>query len=345
MKPFYLCLCALACAAGAADQAYSADRDLTVATWGGSYTEKQRKTIIDPFSQATGAKVLDASYTGGLGQLRAMLEAGNTTWDVVELEAADVINACNEGLIEPLDRSRLDNINDFKTGLTECGIGAVGWSIVIGYNSKLSGDSPKTWSDFWDIKKYPGKRAMRRSPQYALEAALLADGVAGTELYSILSKPEGVDRAFAKLDKIKSDIQWWEAGSQPAEWLASGNVVMSTSYVGRLLEAEAQNAPVKFGWSGAFYSLDYWAIVKGSPLVDKSYAFLNYATGAKAQAAFSEIQPVAPVNAKAEFLLSAERRKVVPVGENLTQNIVFSDEFWVDNVEVLTERFNNWLTR
>lgn len=345
MKKITKSVLGLVLLAGCASTSMAQGRNLTVATWGGSYTEKQRKTIIDPFSKETSVPVLDASYTGGLGQLRAMLEAGNTTWDVVELEAADVINACNEGLIEPLDKAKLANAADFKHGLTECGIGAVGWSIVIGYNSKLLNDAPKSWGDFWDVQKYPGKRGMRRSPQYALEAALLADGVSPAELYQVLGRPEGVDRAFAKLDTIKKDIQWWEAGSQPAEWLASGNVVMSTSYVGRLLEAEAEKAPVKFGWTDAFYSLDYWAIVKGSPLSEQSYAFLNYATSPKAQAAFSEIQPVAPVNVKAEALLSAERKKIMPVGENLAKNIVFNDAFWVDNNETLTERFNNWLNR
>lgn len=336
-------LAAIICLAAGA--AAAQDNTLTVATWGGTYTQKQRQTIIDPFTKESGIKVLDASYTGGLGQLRAMVEAGNSTWDVVELEAADVINACNEGLIEPLDKAKLEHVADLGKGVAECGLGAVGWSIVIGYNSAATGDAAKTWADFWDVKKYPGKRAMRRSPQYALEAALLADGVAPGELYKVLATPQGLDRAFKKLDEIKPQIQWWEAGSQPAEWLASGNVVMSTSYVGRLVEAAAEKAPVKFGWNGAFYSLDYWAVVKGTKNTDASYSFLNYATGAKPQAAFSEIQPVAPVNVKAEALLSPERRKIMPVGENLAQNVVFSDQFWVDNTDALTERFNNWLTR
>jgi len=329
----------------AAGVSVAQDSSLTVATWGGSYTQKQRQTIIDPFSKESGLKVLDASYTGGLGQLRAMVEAGNTTWDIVELEAADVINACNEGLVVPLDTAKLKNTADLRGGVTECGLGAVGWSIVIGYNSKATGDAPKSWADFWDTKKYPGKRAMRRSPQYALEAALLADGVTPADLYKVLGTREGLDRAFAKLDTLKTNIQWWESGSQPAEWLSSGNVVMATSYVGRLVEAEIEKAPVKFGWTGAFYSLDYWAMIKGSEKTDAGYAFLNYATGAKPQAAFSEIQPVAPVNVKAEELLSPERRKIMPVGENLAQNVVFSDQFWVENADALTERFNTWLSR
>ncbi len=36
----------------------------------------------------------------------------------------------------------------------------------------------------------------------------------------------GVDRAFAKLDTIKDSVVWWEAGAQPPQLLADGEVVM-----------------------------------------------------------------------------------------------------------------------
>lgn len=319
--------------------------EMTVATWGGSYTEQQRKTIMDPFTAETGTAVLDATYTGGLGQLRAMSEAGNAQWDVVQMEAADLIQACSEGLVEKLDQAKLTNLADLGHSVSECGVGAVGWSIVIGYNSAKTDDAPKTWADFWDVKKFPGKRALRRSPQYALEAALLADGVAPDKLYEVLGTPEGVDQAFKKLDQIKGDLQWWEAGSQPAEWLASGEVVMSTSYVGRLVNAASEGAPVKFGWAGAMYSVDSWAIVANAKNQDGAYAFLNYATSPKPQAAFSELNPVAPTNAKAEELLPEARRAILPLGANLAENVPFSDSFWIDNSEALTARFTAWLNQ
>jgi len=345
MKHSGTTLAAILLVAGAA-VATAQERQLTVATWGGTYTQKQRTTILDPFAREKGVKVLDAPYTGGLGQLRAMREAGNSTWDVVQLEAPDLISACSEGLVLRLDTAKLANLPDLGPGgASECGVGAVGWSIVIGYNANLVKQAPRSWADFWDVKTYPGKRAMRRSPQYALEAALLADGVAPEELYATLAKKEGVDRAFRKLEALKPHIQWWEAGSQPPEWLARGEVAMSTSYVGRLLEARAENAPVSFGWAGSFYSVDSWAIVDGSKREADAYAFLDYATGAKAQAAFSEIQPVAPVNQKAAALLKPERLAIMPIGDKISQGIVFSDTFWVENLDPLTERFNAWLAR
>ncbi|WP_448956595.1 ABC transporter substrate-binding protein [Labrys neptuniae] len=320
--------------------------DVTVATWGGTYTEKQRKTIFDPYTAKSGTTVLDAIYTGGLGQIQAMVESGNTTWDVIQMGAPETLNACAQGLIEELDTSKLTTGADFKDpGITKCGIGAIGWGMVIAYNTKLSGDGPKTWADFWDLKKYPGKRGMKREPQNNLEAALLADGVAPADVYKVLSTPAGVDRAFKKLDEIKPQIQWWEAGAQPPEWLANGGVAMSTTFVGRILEAQAEGAPIKFGWPGALYTVDYWAIVSGTKKKDTAYSFLNYATSPQAQAEFSKIQPVAPVNLKASSLLTSERIAIMPVGDNLKDAVPSDSNFWNDNLEALTERFNTWAAR
>ncbi|MGE3363182.1 MAG: ABC transporter substrate-binding protein [Rhizobiaceae bacterium] len=320
--------------------------DVTVATWGGTYTEKQRKSIFDPYTAKSGNAVLDAVYTGGLGQIQAMVESGNTTWDVIQMGAPETLNACAQGLIEELDTSKLASAADFKDpGITKCGVGAIGWGMVIAYNTKSTGDQPKTWADFWDLKKYPGKRGMKREPQNNLEAALLADSVAPADVYKVLSTPEGVDRAFKKLDEIKADIQWWEAGAQPPEWLANGGVAMSTTFVGRILEAQAEGAPIKFGWSGSLYSVDYWAIVSGAKKQDAAYAFLSYATSPEAQAEFSKIQPVAPVNLKSSALLSPDRIAIMPVGDNLKEAVPTDSSFWNDNLEALTERFNAWASK
>ena len=62
---------------------------------------------------------------------------------------------------------------------------------------------------------------MRKAPAQNLEWALMADGVPVADVYKVLGTPEGVDRAFKKLDTIKKDIVWWDAGAQPPQLLAS----------------------------------------------------------------------------------------------------------------------------
>eukprot|EP01034_Spumella_vulgaris_P009574 gene9574-12141_t len=85
----------------------------------------------------------------------------------------------------------------------------------------------------FDTAKYPGKRALQKSPFVNLEWALMADGVAPEDVYKVLGTEEGVTRAFKKLDTIKKDVVWWESGAQGPQLLADGQVVFATSWNGR----------------------------------------------------------------------------------------------------------------
>jgi putative spermidine/putrescine transport system substrate-binding protein len=101
-------------------------------------------------------------------------------------------------------------------------------------------------ADFFNTKKFPGKRGMRKTPKANLEMALIADGVANKDVYEMLATDAGVDRAFAKLDTIKDHVVWWEAGAQPPQLLADGEVAMTTAYNGRIFNAIAEeNKPLK----------------------------------------------------------------------------------------------------
>ena len=77
---------------------------------------------------------------------------------------------------------------------------------------------------------------MRKSPKVTMEFALIADGVPVSKVYDVLGTEEGVARAFAKLDTIKDDVVWWEAGAQPPQLLADGEVVFTTAWNGRVFQ-------------------------------------------------------------------------------------------------------------
>ena len=74
-------------------------------------------------------------------------------------------------------------------------------------------------ADFFDAEKFPGKRGLKKAPKALLEMALMGDGVPADQVYEALATPEGLDRAFAKLDTIKRDVVWWESGARhPSFW-------------------------------------------------------------------------------------------------------------------------------
>ena len=136
--------------------------------------------------------------------------------------------------------------------MNDCGVGAIVYDFVLGYDKDKLKTAPKSWADFFDTKTFPGKRGLRKGAKPTLEFALIGDGVAPKDVYKMLGTEAGVERAFKKLDTIKNDIVCWEAGSQPIQLLASGEVAMTSVYNGRI-DAANLNDKKNFGivWNGA----------------------------------------------------------------------------------------------
>ncbi len=89
-------------AAGVALAAGSAQAvDLTIVSWGGAYTASQQKAYHDPYMAENPdiSIINDDNAAEGLAKLRAQVESGNVTWDIVDMVAADAITACDEGVI------------------------------------------------------------------------------------------------------------------------------------------------------------------------------------------------------------------------------------------------------
>jgi len=339
---------AVAILAGIAFPTHSVARELTVVGWGGSYQEAQRKAYFDPFIKKTGNKILDESYNGEMAKIKAMVEANNVTWDVIQVEAPELINACEEGLLEIIDWSRVGGKDSFIPAATgECGVGTIVWAVVIAYDAdKIKGDAPKSWADFWNVEKWPGKRALRKSAKFSVEIALLADGVAPADVYKVLSTKEGLKRAFKKLDEIKPHVQWWEAGAQPPQWLAAGDVVMTSAYNGRISAAIKEGRNFRIVWNGQCYALDSWVIPKGSPNIDKAYQFIEFASQPENQAVSAAAMPYGPTHVKAVASVDPKIAVDLPTHpNNLKGSLAVDTDWWVEHQEELNERFNVWASQ
>src|SRR5512140_1490593 len=253
---------ALLVAAGTLVCAAAGARDLTVVSWGGAYQDAQREAYFKPF-MASGTKMAEESWDGGVGTLRAKIQGGSNNWDVVQVESEELLLGCEEGLYEKLDWAKLGGKDKYlPDAVHDCGVGAIVYSFVLGYDGdKIKGDTPKNWSDFWNTQKWPGKRALRKGPKTTLEIALLADGVAPQDVYKTLATPAGVDRAFKKLDALKANIVWWEKGAQAPQLLASGEVVMVDAYNGRIAALnKTDKKNLKMVWNNSLYTIDSWVI-------------------------------------------------------------------------------------
>ena len=338
------------------------DEELTVVSWGGSYAKACLEAFIEPFEKETGIKVHVEDFNGGLAQIRAQVDTGHVYWDVVDLETQDELIGCDEGLLEyvgdleftdgsdgtPAEEDFLENAN------SECGVGTIAWATAVAYDSAVfDTDPPTTIQDFFDLEKYPGKRGLRRTPEANLEFALMADGVAPTEVYEVLSTSEGVDRAFKKLDLIKDSIVFWVAGAQPAQLLADNEVAMTTAFNGRIFNAlnlEAQSFVII--WDGHVRDYGQFAIVAGSPNLENAKAFLVYSARTESQAGVGNRLAYGPLRHSSWKLVDKhvetgiDMRPHMPTAPANSKNFLFNDaEWWAEYEDELVERFSAWLAQ
>jgi len=339
---------------------FAARADITVASWGGSYTKSQVEAYHKPFTAATGINVISIDSDNPAPQVKTQEEAGNVTIDVADVEYSDAIRLCDEGMLEPIGMDALPPgadgkaaKDDFLPGaVTDCAVATIVFSTIYGYDAtKFANGGPTSIADFFDTAKFPGKRGMGKRPKANLEMALMADGVPAADVYATLGTPEGVDRAFAKLDTIKKDIVWWEAGAQAVQLLADGEVTMTTAYNGRLFAAEVGDGkPFKSVWDGQVYEYDLYVVPKGAPNKEQAIEFVKFATSTQALADQAKWISYGPARLSSAALVGkfndgkTDMAPYMPTNPaNMTNALGSSYEFWVDHDAELNDRFNAWL--
>jgi len=324
-----------------------AEEQLTVANFGGLIQDMVREFYFKPFA-ATGVKLTEDSRDYGIGVIRTKIESGSNNWDVVAAEDIEVIQGCKEGYFEKIDWSKITTKSELvPDAVLDCGLGEILYNMSITYDPAKTPDGPKNWADFWDVKKWPGKRALYKDPRDSLEAALMADGVAPKDVYATLATPEGVDRAFKKLDELKPNILWWTNPGQSRQMLANGEAVMIATYDSGVnafnLNEGTKNKVVH---DNSIRHIDYWAIMKGTPHYDTAMRFLNFSAQPEPEAKLASKMGISVPNTAALALVTPS---VVPMlsanPENIKTALQSDPAFWLDNYDALNQRFQAWLSQ
>ncbi|MCK9510441.1 MAG: ABC transporter substrate-binding protein [Pigmentiphaga sp.] len=329
-------------------------QDLTVASFGGAYGAAQRKHMVDPFVAATGKNILFEDYAGGIAEMKAQVEAGNVLWDVADVEAIDLERACAEGLLEIIPREILSPgadgtaaVDDFYEDAlaNECGIGVMFWSTIFAYNRDVfPHGGPRTIAEVWDVERFPGKRGLQRRPQVNLEWALIADGVPKDEVYDVLATPEGRDRAFVSLDKIRDEIVWFDSWSQAPVLLNDGGASVVQSANGRIFSVVVEERrPFEMVFDGQVFDIDVWAVLRGTPNLDLAHEFIAFATGTGPLAGMQDVA-YGPARRSSNALVAPEVIPYLP-SSHIDKGLRADSVFWADYGEALDERFNQWLLR
>jgi len=346
-----------------------AAQEMTIVSWGGAYTASQMKAYHEPYMALNSSVTIinDDSSAEGVSKLRAMAEANNITWDLVDLEAADAIRVCDEGLAMEIDHNAVlaaapdgtSATDDFGSMIvSDCFIPQIVFSTTFGYRTDkvpAGVEPPKGACDAFDLATYPGKRALNKRPVANMEWALICDGVAYEDVYDALETEEGVARAFAKLDTIKDQTVWWSSSAEPIQLLADGEVFMASAYNGRLFAMIAeQGQPVGMAWDWQMFDIDGWVVPAG--LSEERTAavmkYLNFATDTQRLADQAKYISYGPARASSAPLvglhaeLGIEMGPHMPTDPNNAENTFVNNyEWWADYRDDMDARFQAWLSK
>ncbi len=320
----------------------AAARDLTVVAGGGALQDHMRRTLFSTFA---GGPVVDTAYDYNVGPIRAMVQARNVTWDVVLVEAPDLIRGCEDGIFERIDWSVVNRAKFMPGGATTCGAGAIGWGVAVFYDEGRNPNGPATFQEFWDTTRFPGRRTLRRGARITLEAALMGDGVAPADVYTVLATPAGQARAFAALDRLRPNLVFWTGGQQPIELVNSGEVAYALGFVGRTANGIRAGARYNLRWSTLLYAYDSWAVVRGSANTAAAMRLIQHITEPGPVMELTKLWPINPATAAVANDPEVRARNPLMMTNHQAGGLEINTEFWLEYGPDLEQRFAAWVNR
>jgi len=346
-KAFASCSAALPLAATlmAAAAPASADPDapqpIAVAIRPGPARDAAAKFFVRPYAEATGTVLTLLQFDGSLDAAKALAGAGKA--DLALVDGPTLTAGCRAQLFARIDWSGLGRERFLGQAATDCGAGAFLSATVLAWDQTKLHATP-SWSDFWDVARFPGRRGLQKAARRNLEFALLADGVSQADIYRTLRSAEGIDRAFRKLDQLKPYIEWWDQPGQPAQFLASGKVLMTTAPSATLPSGTKSHLGLQ--WTGCLDEVTSWAVLHAAPHLRGAMALIRIASDAARQAEFAKATDLGPSTGTGFSLLPEAARGLNPSAPAHLQSCTAIDEaFWLDSGDKLEARFSAWLSK
>lgn len=329
----FLALCAAAGVAptllGLGGPVEAAANEIVVSNWGGDSSKAHERIYGVPYTKETGIPVVfDSSPLEG--KIKAMVESKKTIWDVMDIDNFSAIKLGKQGYLRPIDYSVV-NRNTLAGTSFDHGVAAYVMSYVIAYDkTKFPDGEPRTWADFWNVEKFPGKRALYKWVTGALDAALLADGVDKSAIY-----PIDLPRALKKISAIKDHLLFWDSGAESQQMLRNGDVTMACIWSSRahLLEQETQGR-ITFHWNEAVAYGDTWSVPVDNPAGDAVWPFLASMQAVDKQLELLANLAAGPVTDEASSATPEALRRLNPAyPDNWKLQSLMDANWWAENYD------------
>lgn len=322
---------------GGAATSGGASGSVTFAGNGGALQEAQTKAFFDPFMKENpGIKVVQDVGSTDYARFEAMVKAGNVTWDILDVGGDFGDAPEQQAMLAPLDCDQIactdkDGGNRFRVPVHK-------YAAVMGFRTD-KGPGPRTWAEWFDLDKFPGKRAIFKVPTGTglYECALLADGVPIDKLY-----PLDVDRAFKKFETIRDSIVWAASPTDTVRLLADGEVALANVFSSQAYAISQDGGKVGVVWNEYGLGTDYLVVPKAAKNKAAAMKLVAYMTSPEHNAQLPNIYPVAPGNPAAAVDRSSPTYPFLPNDKGGT-HFEFDSAYYSANLTPLTRAFERWL--
>jgi putative spermidine/putrescine transport system substrate-binding protein len=311
-------------------------KEIVFCMWGGDAEDVYQRAWVEPYEKATGISVVLDGSGPTRGKIRAMVESGHVTWDVCDSGLATQSSLGPEDMLVPIDYSVVEKDKIIPGLAYKWGMTGYIYSSVLTWDTKaFGGEAPKTWADFWDVKKFPGKRVVWKYMTGVLEAALMADGVKPEDVY-----PIDMDRALNKVRELKDHLVLWDTGASSQQVFRDGEVTMGQIWHTRstLLEEES-GGRFKYTFNQGIVQPGCWVVPKGNPAGAAVFDFLKSMQDPEKQLILLKELSQGPANPETAKLAPelASRNPASP--ENLAVQIFQNEEWYAKNHADAEKRF------
>ncbi|MCC7276487.1 MAG: ABC transporter substrate-binding protein [Alphaproteobacteria bacterium] len=307
--------------------ARAAAKELVIANWGGPARDAYANILGAPFEKATGIKVV-IDGTGPLpSKVKAMVDSGAVVWDICDMDTAKTLVLAKQNAIEPIDYTIVDKAKLPPKGAYEYGSASYILSYVLTYNKQKVASAPSSWKDFWDVKKFPGTRTVRKQPDGMLESVMLAAGRAKNEVY-----PIDLKLVVAKIRELKANLIAWSSGSQSQEMFHQGEVVMGNLWHTRATILHRESAGrLTWTWNEALLSYSMWNVPRKNPAGrEAAMRFLASAQDPQQQVDLLRAMGSGPVNPAAAALVPHDLKMFDPGQPAAVAVQVAHNPFWYE---------------
>lgn len=274
--------------------------DLTVTAFGGSWEQAFRKCYVDAHTARTGQSV--EVIIGGPPQWISQISANpkQPPIDVLVNLMDTAALAIQDGLVEPLDKTKIPNLEKVSAQFTEPleGYGTVinYGSAGLAYNKDTVKDLPKSWKEFFQgaidgkyVAALPGINLSSTTP-----TALLWNIV---DLYGANIDDE--DALFAELKKLKDsgNVVFYNDINQFLTLIQSGEADIGPYWDGRAWQAHDTTIPnLEFYYPQEGGVISPSVIQKVKNGSDKGWEFIDTLLTADNQKCFAQAIGYAVVN-------------------------------------------------